>query len=180
MAIEIEDLLKTSGQDNDGGLGVFCYYARHKDIKTWPAVVAAPATYKERVTADGDFVFETGACFKRFQNTLEKSSLESQGVGERDSRSAENLYNIQHPGNKESVIGWLEEMKNEDLVVVVVDVASNTKRILGSEHLPASFESFNVTSGMAVADEKRVIATIKSIGRIAPFYEGDLPLTPAE
>lgn len=179
MALALEDIEKVPGENNDGGLGVYMYYALLQDILTFPKVAPAPTDYAASVTVSADFVMKTGKKFYKFQNTLEKSSLQTTSAGERDGRSAENMYNFQHPGNKPQAVAWLEQNKNSDLVCIVEDVATGFKRILGSEFLPASFESFEVTSGDAVSSEKVVRGSIKSVGRVAPFYTGTIPLTAA-
>jgi hypothetical protein len=178
MALIFQDMLRTDGRDNDGGLLVFAYWALYTDILTFPKVPVAPTTLAEKVTIADPFVMKQGKRFWQFQSTLLTSSLDGEGVGERDGRSAENKVTLKRVGNEAEVIGWVEQVKNSDLVLIVSHINGN-KRVIGSEGLPASLEKFTIKSGGAVKDEISVVAEFMSVGRIAPFYTAAVPLTPA-
>lgn len=180
MALEIEDILKPQGggANNDAGLRVIAYYALYHDIETFPKVPDTPANYAEKVTITDPFVMKSGKAFKQIQSTLETSGLDTSGVGERDGKSAENLLTLQHPGTPAAMVAWIEEHKNSDLILVIQHI-DGAMRVIGSEGLPANIEEFNIPSGMKVADPRHVRATIKSVGRIAPFITSPVPLTAA-
>jgi hypothetical protein len=175
-----QDILKAQGGgiNNDAGLQVIAYYALYHDIETFPAVPAAPADFAEKVTITSDFVMKSTKRFWQIQSTLEMTGLDTNMQGERDGRSSENIFTLQHPGTPKEMVAWIEEYKNADLVFIIKHI-DGVMRVIGSEGLPASLETFTIPSGMAVADSRHVNATIRSIGRIAPFYEGAIPLTPA-
>ncbi|UZR95943.1 hypothetical protein [Chondrinema litorale] len=154
------------------------YYAHYHDILTFPVVPAAPTDYADKVTITDPFVMKTGKRFWQIQSTLEMSGLESSGQGARDGKSAQNVVTLQHPGTPKNMVAWIEENKNNDLVLIIVHI-DGTMRVIGSPGLPASIEEFNIPSGLAVADSRHVNATIRSIGRVAPFYENVIPLTEA-
>jgi len=178
MPIIFQDMLRTDGRNNDGGLLVFTYWALYTDILTFPKVPAAPAVLADAVTIASPFVMKTGKRFWQFQSTLLTSSLDSEGVGERDGRSAENKITLKRTGNEAEIIGWLEQVKNSDLILIATQI-SGSRRVIGSEGLPASLEKFSIKSGAAVKDEISVTAEFMSVGRIAPFYTAAVPLTPA-
>jgi hypothetical protein len=178
MALIFKDMLRTDGRDNDGGLLVFAYWTLYHDIATFPKVPANPTTLAEKVTIADPFVMKTGTKFWQFQSTLLTPFLDSEGVGERDSRSAENKLTLKRAGNEDEILGWIEQVKNSDLVLIVSHI-NGKKRVLGSEGLPASLEKFTIKSGGAVKDEISVTAEFMSVGRIAPFYTAAVPLTPA-
>lgn len=178
MAIAQEDIVKSGARDNDGGLKIFAFYALLEDILTFPVVPPTPTDLSDSVTITDDFVMKTGKKFWKIESTLETSGLDGSMVGERDGRSAENMLDLQHPGSNKSFIGWLEENKNRNLVLIVEEIGGSF-RVIGSPGLPASIEKATFPSGKKVADAKKIEVTIKSIGRIAPYYEGTIPITPA-
>ena len=178
MAIIPSDILWTDGQDNDAGLASELYYAPLADVATFPAVIAVPTNFDEKVTVSSDFVMQSGKQFFQIYGTLEKGSVISTLVGERDGKSFENMAKFVHPGNKPYLLGFLEYLKNTNLVFIVKEL-DGQMRIIGSEDLPAKIDAAESTTGEAVADLKHIEITVKSIGRIAPVYTGTVPLTPA-
>ena len=58
----------------------------------------------------------------------------------------------------------------------IVEHIDGGKRVIGSDGLPASIDSVSLPSGIKVADSRHIQMTVKSIGRIAPFYEATIPL----
>jgi len=180
--MNLEDILKPTGAGNDNmaGLRVFSYYALYHEIATFPVPPTrdVATTYAELKTVTADFVFNTGGRFWKFQSTLEKSNLDGEAQGERDGKSSKNIVTLQHPGISAQMLGWLEEHKNSDLVLLTEDLDGKL-RIVGAPGLPAGITDFKTPGGMAVADPKHVQITIESIGHLAPYYEGTIPLTPA-
>jgi hypothetical protein len=174
----MSDMLRTDGLDNDGGLKVIAYWTLYRDILTFPKVPADPSSFAAKVTIVDNFVMKSGKKFWQFQSTLLTPFLDSEGVGERDGRSAENKITLKRVGNEADIIGWLEYVKNTDLVLIVEHIGGS-RRVIGSEGLPCSLEKFSLKSGAAVKDEISVTAEFLSVGRIAPFYTGTIPLTPA-
>lgn len=176
--MNLEEILNVDGGNNDGGLGINFFYARLSEISTFPKIPDAPANLAEKVTITDDFAFNTGGRFYKLQGTVEKNSLESSSQGESGSLSAENALVITHKKISATMLGWLEECKNDDLVLLATDLAGQI-RVVGSEHLPAMIMEFKVSGGAAVADARNVTLTVKSVGRIAPFYTGTISETPA-
>lgn len=172
------DVLKPTGGDNDPGLKLTIYFARLADILTMPTVAASPTTYAERVTITGDVVFKSTKCFKKIELTVRKSSLDGDGAGERQSKSHVNMAEFYLAHVTASVLGMIEEHKNDDLIFVVPQL-DGVNRLLGSEALPATIEGWEVRGGKDVSDPKYVMFRVEAVGRIAPFYEGDITVTPA-
>ncbi|GAB2553089.1 hypothetical protein [Rufibacter soli] len=179
MAIEVADLLRTPGQDNDAGIKTIVHYCRYHDVKTFPVPNAAPTTYAEKMELTGDFVMNTGKKMAKFECTLEKGALDTKGVGSPGSSSAENMLKLFRYGQEASILGWIEEYKNDDMIFIVEDLQGN-RRVIGSEGLPAQIlPDWEVIGGDAVSSEKYVQINVKSVGRIGKYYTGLIPLTPA-
>lgn len=178
MALDLEDVVWPNGQNNDGGLATVLYVARKSDMTTIRWVPDSPADLEAKVTITTDHVFASGKCFKKVSCTLEKGQLVSNLVGERNSHSFENMATVGFAGNLKKALGLLEEFKNDDLIVLVKELNGQVRQ-LGWEDVPAHVETAETTTGQAVADFKGTNLTFKSIGRIAPVYEGAIQLTPA-
>jgi hypothetical protein len=180
MAVAVQDMLRTPGLDNDAGIKTILYYARYHDIQTWPTSVDDPENQTDlesRVTLTGNFVMKTGKLFGKMEVTLEKGMLDSNGAGAQANSSAENILKVFRYGHQKSLVGWIETFKNDDLVMIAEDLSGNY-RVLGSPGLPAVIlPDWKVTGGDAVSSEKFIEFNVKSVGRIAKFYTGTIPLT---
>jgi len=166
--------------DNDAGIKTICFYARIHDILTWPTAKAEEApTLEERVALVGEFIMKTGTKFGQFEITLEKGALDSKGAGSAGNSSAENLLKLFRYGLERNILGWIETYKNDDLVFIIEDLQGN-HRVVGAPGLPAQImPDWEVLGGDAVSSEKYVQINVRSVGRIAKFYDGTIPLTEA-
>jgi hypothetical protein len=174
--LDLEDIIKEGCADNEAGLASKHYYARLDDILTFPVPPNNPATFAAKVTAVGNFVMKPGKAFKSFYCTLEKGELTSEMVGgARDGKSFQNLAAFYHPGSSPSLLGFMETIKNDDVVVLVKELNGQI-RIIGQPDIPANLDSASGKTGMAVADEKGFTFTLKSIAGIAPVYTGVYPV----
>lgn len=178
MPFAYGDLDWADGSNNDGGLANYVYYAPLSHVNTFPTVPASPTTNADVVTIADDFVMETGKKFLKVYCTRDMGELTSKMVGETDSKSYENKVDLFIPGNEAEIAAFLEKIKNTNAVWLVPDREGKV-RVLGSENLPAKIEVGETTSGKKAGDARGTKMTISSVGRIAPFYTGDIPLTPA-
>jgi hypothetical protein len=173
--LDLEDVIKEGCADNDAGLASKHYYARVEDILTFPVPPANPTSFAQKVTVASDFVMKTGKSFKSFYCTLEKGELKGELQGPRDGKSWINMGDFFHPGNEPSVLGFMETIKNEDVVLLVKELNGQV-RIMGAPNVPANLETATGTTGKATADERGFTFTIKSINGIAPVYTGVYPV----
>jgi len=179
----IEDVLKPSGTENGAGLKRTIYFGLAASVATWPTLASSPSTYEDVMVHDAAIAMESGEQMYSFYATIRKSSLESLSAGERGSKTAINRLQIMRAEISPSVLGFIEQHKNDEMVFIVEDLNGNP-RILGTEDLPAMFEEFSIPTGADVSDEKDVKITIESVGPIAKFYGTAasplaIPLTPA-
>lgn len=176
--MDTQDVLNPTGGDNDAGLKRTVYFCLLSEIDTFPAVAASPTTYAQRVTISDDIEFVSGSCFRKLELTIRKSSLDNDAAGERHSKSSVNFAELYRARIDETMLGWLEEHKNDDMVFVIPQL-DGKNRLLGSADLPATIENWEVRGGKDVSDPKGVMFRVESVGRIAPFYTGAISLTPA-
>ena len=165
----IEDLLFADGQDNDAGLAEEHYYALRSDIETFPTLAANPLTNSERAKLIGNYVMKSGKYFRKLYCTLETGSVVSTQVGERDGKSYENIATLFFPSDSTTLRGFLEAMKNSKIILLVRQL-DGSMLALGSEYISAELSANELTTGSQITDRKGATYSIRSIGRIAPFY----------
>lgn len=177
--MDIQDIQRKVGVDNDAGLKTRLFYARMADILTWPEPPAEPATLKDKVILEGEFVMEEGKRFGYIEGSLEKNRGLQSGAGQNGNSSAVNMLTFYHYGTDPDILGFIETYKNDDLVLVSEDLQGNL-RVYGAPGLPAQImPDWQEEGGGEVSDEKFIQINFRTVGRIAKFYEGSIPLTPA-
>lgn len=177
--MEITDIQRKVGVDNDAGLKTRMFYARFRDIAAWPEVPAEMNTFKDKVTLVGDFVMKEGKRFGFIEGSLEKNGMVNSGAGQVGNSSAANMLTLYHYGTDPDLLGWIETYKNDDLVLIGEDLQGNL-RVYGAPGIPCQImPDWSETGGRAVSDEKFIQINFRSVARIAKFLEGDIPLTPA-
>lgn len=177
--MEIQDIERKVGVDNDAGLKTRLFYARMRDIETWPTVPATMTTLSDKVKLIGDFVMKVGKRFGFIEGSLEKNALSITGAGQLGNSSAANMLTFYHYGTDPDILGWIETYKNDDLVLIAEDLQGNL-RVYGAPGIPCQImPDWQEQGGANVADEKFIQINFRSVARIAKFYEGAIPLTPA-
>lgn len=177
--MDIQDIQRKVGVDNDAGLKTRLFYARMRDIKTWPTEPATIATLGDKVRLEGAFEMEVGKRFGYIEGSLEKNNLNNQGAGQNGNSSAANGLTFYSYGTDPDILGFVEAYKNDDLVLIGEDLQGNL-RVYGAPGLPAQIlPDWQEQGGASVADEKFIQINFRSVGRIAKFYDGPIPLTPA-
>ncbi len=175
----ISNINRSPGGDNKAGISKVMYFALAEDVQTWPSLPSTATTYEHLVSYESDFVMKTGKQFWEFNATVERSSLNFESAGERGSKSAVNLLEIVRASIDDTILGFLESHKNDEMVWIVEDLDDNF-RVLGTKQLPAMIEEFGGNSGATVSDDKHAKVTVRASGDIARVYTGQtIPLTPA-
>ncbi len=177
--MEIQDIERKVGQDNDAGLKTKLFYARARDVEDWPTVPTTMTTLADKVTLDGNFVMKVGKRFGFIEGHIEKNNFTNSGAGQVGNSSAANQLTFYMYGTDPDVLGWIETYKNDDLVLIAEDLQGNY-RVYGADGLPAQImPDWQEVGGASVADEKFIQVNFRYVGRIAKFYSGTIPLTPA-
>ncbi len=177
--MDIQDIERKVGRDNDAGLKTRLFYARARTVSVWPNVPADMDTLAKKVTLEGDFEFEVGERFGFIEGHIEKNKFNHAGAGQVGNSSAANILTFYMYGTDPDVLGWIETYKNDDLVLIAEDLQGNL-RVYGAPGLPAQImPDWQEEGGASVADEKFIQINFRYVGRIAKFYTGAVPLTPA-
>lgn len=177
--MEIQDIERKVGLDNDAGLKTKLFYGRARDVEDWPTLPVTMAVLADKVTLEGDFVMKSTKRFGFIEGHIEKNSFTVSGAGQVGNSSAANVLTFYMYGTDADVLGWIETYKNDDLVLIAEDLQGNY-RVFGADGLPAQImPDWSETGGASVADEKFIQVNFRYVGRIAKFYSGAIPLTPA-
>lgn len=191
MACVLPDLKELDCEENNlGGIQGDIYFIPKADIDT----AALPAINDDGVTLVGVIQPKVGKKFSVVYQTAGKGKLEDNTVGERDSKSAENIVEFSHPGTGKSLTQFKKQIQNLPLVVIVKE--GGKFRVLGitvfstetapgvfteavSLDLPAYIETASGTTGTATADYKGTIFNIKAEStRAALYYEDAIIVIP--
>ena len=179
--MNFNDLLWQDGKENMGGLKVIGYYAPISDIDNFPELPAAPTTPEEEVTLESitGFTFKTGKNFLKIYSTEETSSVTSEPQGEVDGQSFVNKAKIFYPGSEIECMAFMKAVNNNNMVFIFEEASGGARRVIGSKAFPAKCKPSH-TTGEKTADRKGMTMEIQSFGTTpAPFYTGDISLTPA-
>lgn len=177
--MDIQDIERKVGLDNDAGLKTKLFYARAREVATWPTVPAEMTLLKHKVTLEGNFEMKVGSRFGFIEGHIEKNSFAISGAGQVGNSSAANILTFYMYGTDPDALGWIETYKNDDLVMIAEDLQGNF-RVFGADGLPAQImPDWQEVGGASVADEKFIQVNFRYVGRIAKFYPGTIPLTPA-
>jgi hypothetical protein len=177
--MEIQDIERKVGLDNDAGLKTKLFYARARDVEDWPTIPVAMTALADKVTLEGDFVMKSTKRFGFIEGHIEKNKFNNAGAGQVGNSSAANILTFYMYGTDPDVLGWIETYKNDDLVLIAEDLQGNY-RVYGADGLPAQImPDWQEEGGASVADEKFITVNFRYVGRIAKFYSGAIPLTPA-
>ncbi|WBL42375.1 hypothetical protein PBT90_16690 [Algoriphagus halophytocola] len=177
--MDIQDIERKVGLDNDAGLKTKLYFGRSRDVNVWPTVPETMTVLADKVTLEGDFEMKVGTRFGFIEGHVEKNSFTNSGAGQVGNSSAANQLTFFMYGTDPDVLGWIETYKNDDLVLIAEDLQGNL-RVYGAEGLPAQImPDWQEVGGASVADEKMIQINFRYVGRIAKFYSGAIPLTEA-
>lgn len=176
MSVNIQNLRVRDGANNDAGIKVDIAYIPYSWIKTWPTTkdIDNANSFGELVRYYGNFELHEGKYWSIIESTMHKGILKSTLAGERDGRSAENDLEFVHPGNEDYLLGFIEYFKNTRTVLAVRERDKTEWRIVGSDGLPATLKTAEITTGGEVKDLKHAKMSFDSAGRIAKIYSGTI------
>lgn len=176
MGLALQHITRPSltGKD-EKGISTTLYYCRRSDILSIPD--RDGVDFEGVATISGNIVFNTGAQFFELYSSREKGELRWNSEGENDAVTFKSFLEISLPKNSPNVLGFLEEMKNDDFVILARETCDRW-RLLGDGCLPCKLDSAEGTTGKGSGDAKMVTAVFSSQG-IAPIYTGDIQLAPA-
>ena len=136
--VELTDLPKDlPNGDNMGSIVTQrLIFGRWSDVLQWPDIVEAPATLEDLGQVVGDIIMKDGkSCFTMY-GTENTGLLSINLVGETDGISQECTLSLMHPGLRKKLLGFLRNVKNDDLFFLPQD-AEGQFYLFGDKFRPA-------------------------------------------
>lgn len=140
MAGLLASLPWNDGQINPSGIKTIIYFALKSWIKTFPKIVAAPATPKDFVTMAGDFEMQPGKTFLKLYSTQGKGKVSWEPIGEKDHKMLTNKGSFSFPDISDEAKALAKSLLNSNVVMIVSLPHESERRfiMLGSEDYDTS------------------------------------------
>lgn len=179
--MEFTDINKNlPGGQNMGGINQKVYFGLWADVKTWPTKPTAPADLEANATLTGDLVMKAGKRLFELYITDDTGEFNIEAVGEADGISYVQHLNFFHPGLQKKILGFMNAVKNDNLVFIVVD-AEGQKYLMGDSLRPATYKGApnGNGTGKTTADRKGMSSEFVYKTANNYVYGGSVPLTEA-
>ena len=183
MALALEDIGGESCEPV-GGLAATAYIALHSDFETIndPADICGDnlgADLDAVGSIAADHVFKADKGFVKLKCIPETGNIQSTLIGERRRRLFQNQLVIEIEGSEANMLGFLRNIKNADLVILVEEYGSGRIRQFGSDRLGAWLDG--IDSLIEAVIEGKNSATVTMIDKqkwVAPVYKGTITEKP--
>ncbi len=177
--MDFVDIDKTlPGGGNLGGIAQFIYFGLWRDVQTWPSPSQSSTTdFGDDFNLSTDIAMKPGKRMYSLYTTEDAAKLDIATIGEEGGKGFQLTLNVYSPGLSTKLMGFINGVKNEDLVLVAPD-NNGQMYILGDALRSAKF-STSEGSGTGTTTEGR-----RGIGLTFTFtsphlyqYTGSVPLT---
>ncbi len=179
--MDVLDFLGNINLEESSALEVEVAIADIHDVLTFPALPTLTGATSNAEYVDlenGQIVFETGKCFKKFQGTLEKNGFTSELVGPKGAMSFKNTLTIARSAMNKDLVGFIRANRNRELIVAFKPLGGTQYVVLGWKGLPAMFEGGNIDVPAEIAGEKMTSLQIVGIF-YPPLFIDTVSFTPA-
>lgn len=167
--------------ENMGGIAMQVFYGLHADVATWPTKPAANvASLEDLGKLTGQLTMKPGKRMFPLYVTDDTGELKFESVGELDGKSFVVKLTVFNPGLKAKLLGFMNAVKNDNLVFVVPD-NNGGQFIMGDALRPAIFTGSPDGAGTGKETAGRRGISLEFTYKTANLYsyEGTVPLTPA-
>ena len=176
--MDLVDIIGNLSDTPMAGLPRLSYIAKIDDILTLQVPMAVPVTLADKVTISTAHVMKTGKKFTTLYCVKNKGMFESKSVGDMKFVASDTEVKVFIPGDTATMRGYLEEVQNADLVLLVPDMNSTTLLQVGDKFSPAQVKSHKFTKGGKMGDEYGLELVFSYDGFIPRVYTAAVPLTP--
>lgn len=166
--------------ENMGGIAQIVYYCLHSDVAFWPTKPVTPATLAENGALTGDLELKAGKQMFKLYITDDTGEFKIDPVGSPDGISYVHKLSLFHPGLGETILGFMNKVKNENMVFIVPD-NNGAKFIMGDKTRPATFSGPGDGMGTGKETSSRRGVGMEFTYKSANIYQynGNIPLTEA-
>lgn len=175
--VDLTEIDYADGAKTNPGINQYIYVAPVSYILTIQKPVSNPTTHAQMVTISTAHVMKTGQKFEKVYCIRNKGEIEAKGVGGIKMRATESELKIFVPGTKAELKGWLENVKNRDLLILVPGRDGEIHQ-LGTGDLPASLKEHNWKTGAKPGDDLGLEVTFSADGEMPWTYAATIPITP--
>ena len=166
--------------ENTGGLPQKVYFGLHADVGTCRTKPDAPTTLVENAVLTGDIVMKTGKNLFELYFTDDTGEFSIETIGETDGKSFLEKLSLFHPGLQTSLLGFINTVKNDNLILIVED-EEGQHYLMGDSARPAVFTGSPDGGGTGKETAARKGMSMEFTYKTGNVYvyTGAIPLTPA-
>ncbi len=179
--MEFTDITKdlTDGA-NMGGIAMHVFFGLYADVLTWPTEPSNAISLEALGKLTGDIAMKPGKCLFEMYVTDDSGEFKIEPVGELDGHSYVMHLTVFNPGLKAKLLGFLNAIKNENLVFIVPD-NNDQMFLMGDVKRAAVYTGApdQAGTGKATADRRGMSMEFTFKCKNVYEYTGSVPLTPA-
>lgn len=176
--MELTDINKNlPGGENMGGV-TKVYFGYQEDVATWPTKPTNPLTMEDSAVLTGSLIMKTGKRMFDIYITDDTGEFNIEAVGEVDGKSFVEHLTFFHPGMQQTIISFMNAVKNANMIFVVQDADGNMF-LMGDASRAAVYQGSpdGNGTGKATSDRKGMSAEFTYKTANVYLYKGTVPLT---
>jgi hypothetical protein len=177
MPVIPSDVDFLDGTEINPGINQHIFWSLYSDILTFPKPVADPSNYAAVVSVTSALVMKTGKKFNKLYCVRNEGKASAKSAGSIKFIASENELEILVPGSQAELKGFVEYIKNRDLILLVPH-RNGEVTMWGNQDLAASLKSFEWMDGGKPGDQQGFKLVFASDGKLPWTYTAAVPLTP--
>jgi hypothetical protein len=166
------------GTEINPGINQHIFWSLYSDILTFPKPLTNPRSYGEIVTVTTPLVMNLDRKFNKLYCVRNEGKASAKSAGGIKFIASENELEILVPGSQAELKGFVEYIKNRDLILLVPH-RNGEVTMWGNQDLAASLKSFEWMDGNKPGDQQGYKLVFASDGKLPWTYTAAIPLTPA-
>ena len=177
--MDLTDISKDLVQgENMGGIAMKVYFGLYADVLTWPTKPVNALTLEALGKLTGNISMKTGKRLFEMYVTDDSSEFKIEPVGELDGKSYSMHLTVFNPGLKAKLLGFMNAVKNENLVFIVSD-NNNQMFLMGDALRAATYAGAPDGAGTGKETASRRGISMEFVFKTNNVYEytGTIPLT---
>jgi hypothetical protein len=177
MPVIPSDVDFLDGTEINPGINQHIFWSLYSDILTFQKPVADPSNFAAVVNVTSALVMKTGKKFNKLYCVRNEGKASAKSAGSIKFIASENDLEILVPGSQAELKGFVEYIKNRDLILLVPH-RNGEVSMWGNQDLAASLKSFEWMDGSKPGDQQGFKLVFASDGKLPWTYTAAIPLTP--